>query len=160
MSPEGSKVPTRSLGRSVPTEVLFRRRSVFRDQLELFAQELQANVTKGRAFSCLVTDDEEIRELNRTFRRKNYATDVLSFPSSDVACGTMGDVAISLQRAKEQAHEHGHSTGDELKILLLHGVLHLMGMDHEKDRGEMARTERRWRKKFALRDGLIERAHV
>src|SRR6266516_811842 len=156
MSPEGSKIPTRSPGRSVPAEVLFRRRSAFRDQLEAFAQELQANVTKGRSFSCLVTDDDELRELNRAFRGKNHATDVLSFPSGDAASGTLGDVAISVQRAKEQAQEHGHSTGDELKILLLHGVLHLMGMDHEKDGGKMARTERRWRKKLTLPDGLIE----
>lgn len=105
--------------------------------------------------NCLITTDAELRRLNRTFRRKDYATDVLSFPSGN---GVPGEIAISLDRAGEQAAEHGHSLEQEIRILMLHGVLHLSGMDHETDDGEMARVEARWRKRFGLPAGLTERA--
>jgi probable rRNA maturation factor len=105
--------------------------------------------------TCLITDDAELRRLNRRFRNKNYATDVLSFPN-----GEGGELAISLDRAIAQAAEHGHSTFDELRILMLHGVLHLRGMDHQTDSGEMRRTETRLRKKYGLPIGLIERARA
>jgi probable rRNA maturation factor len=104
--------------------------------------------------TCLITDDRELRRLNRKFRGKNYATDVLSFPSLEAGAG---EIAISLDRAAEQAAEHGHSLTDEIRILMLHGVLHLTGMDHETDTGEMARAEKRWRKRLGLPSGLIER---
>jgi len=95
-----------------------------------------------------------LRRLNREFRGKDYPTDVLSFPGSD---GHLGDLAISAARARAQAREFGHTTEDELRILMLHGVLHLMGMDHEADNGRMARAERRWRRELGLPNGLIER---
>lgn len=104
--------------------------------------------------TCLVTTDEVLRRLNREFRRKDYATDVLSFP------GTPGEIAISFDRASEQAAEMGHPVDAELRILMLHGLLHLSGMDHETDSGQMAKAEARWRKKFKLPVGLIERAHA
>ena len=91
--------------------------------------------------------------MNREFRNQDHATDVLSFPSDH----TLGDIAISLDRAREQASALGHTAQQELQILLLHGLLHLTGLDHENDRGEMARAERRWRKHFGLPAGLIER---
>ncbi len=115
-------------------------------------------MTRGRVVGCLITDDRELRRLNRQFRGKNYATDVLSFPSADTANG-LGEIAISVDRAAAQAAEHGHSITDELRILMLHGALHLAGFDHEKDSGEMARAENRWRKRLGLPSGLIERAH-
>jgi probable rRNA maturation factor len=93
--------------------------------------------------------------MNRAIRKRDYATDVLSFPNGD---GYLGDIAISLQRARAQAREQGHPIEDEIRILMLHGVLHLKGMDHEGDSGEMARTELRWRRKLGLPAGLIERA--
>jgi rRNA maturation RNase YbeY len=71
---------------------------------------------------------------------------------------SIGDIAISLGRARAQAKEWKHTIEDELRILMLHGVLHLSGLDHETDSGEMKRTEMRWRKKFGLTNGLIERA--
>lgn len=110
----------------------------------------------GRPFCCLVTGDEEIRTLNRQFRKKDDATDVLSFPAG--AGGHLGEVAISFDRAREQAASLGHSVDDEVRVLMLHGVLHLTGMDHECDRGEMRRVEQRWRRRLDLPAGLIERA--
>ncbi len=96
-----------------------------------------------------------MRRLNREFLDKDYATDVLSFPSEDAG---LGDLAISAERAEEQAQEFGHSRLDEMRLLMLHGVLHLMGHDHEEDSGEMARAERKWREHFQLPPTLIARA--
>jgi probable rRNA maturation factor len=121
-----------------------------------FHVELIKRVTGRRAFTCLITGDRELRDLNRKFLGKNYPTDVLSFPS-DGDPGGCGDLAISMDRAKAQAAEHRHSVEIELKTLMLHGALHLAGFDHEKDNGEMARAELRWRKRLGLSAGLIER---
>jgi probable rRNA maturation factor len=112
---------------------------------------LQA-ISPGRSVTCLITGDRELRRLNRQFLGHDYATDVLSFPAENG-----GELAISLDRARAQAREHGHSVFDEIRILMLHGVLHLRGMDHETDSGQMARAEMRWRRKFNLPTGLIER---
>jgi len=128
-------------------------------ELRLFLGELTRRVTRGRAISCLVTNDAELRRMNKAYRRKDYATDVLSFPAN-VGNGVAGDVAISIDRARAQAAEHRHSLEKELRILMLHGALHLAGMDHEKDSGERARAEARWRKRLGLPSGLIERAAV
>jgi probable rRNA maturation factor len=126
-------------------------RSLRRGELRDFLRR----ISRGRSITCLITGDRELRRLNRQFRGKDYATDVLSFPSDGG-----GDIAISLDRAIAQAAEHGHSLADEVRILMLHGVLHLSGFDHETDSGEMAREEARWRKKLRLPNGLIERARV
>ena len=130
-----------------------------RAALAEFATALQRRLAKGRAFTCLLTGDDELRRLNRRFRGKNQATDVLSFPSAGPANG-LGDIAVSLDRARAQAREFGHRLGDELRILMLHGVLHLTGFDHEADSGEMARAEQAWRKKLGLPAGLIERVNA
>jgi len=152
-SPEGSTVTFRR----VPADV--RRAAV-----ERFARKLQTEVAKGRAFDCLITGDAELRRLNREFRGKDSATDVLSFPGTKAppaktggGTGTLGDIAISFQRARAQAREFGHSTEDEIRILMLHGALHLLGMDHASDAGRMARAEKRWRTRLGLPNGLIER---
>jgi probable rRNA maturation factor len=141
-APEGSTVTFRGT----------RARAAMRE----FARRLQTEVAKGRVFDCLIADDTELRRLNRQYRRKDYATDVLSFPA-DESGQFIGDLAISFDRAREQAREFGHSTDDELRILMLHGVLHLVGYDHESDNGRMARAEKRWRAKLGLPAGLIER---
>jgi probable rRNA maturation factor len=132
--------------------LLFRHssRRVRRTPLRDFLTELQQRVARGRSVTCLITTDTELRRLNRRFRGKDYATDVLSFPPDEMA--------ISLDRAAAQAKELGHSIEAELRILMLHGLLHLCGMDHESDSGEMQRVETRWRKEFGLPSGLIERA--
>jgi probable rRNA maturation factor len=121
-----------------------------------FAKRLEAEVTVGRPFTCLITDDLELRRLNREFRKQDCATDVLSFPSRQTL-GFLGDIAISFEHARRQAAEYGHTVDKEIGILMLHGVLHLLGMDHEKDRGRMARAENKWRAALRLPRGLIAR---
>ena len=143
-----SPEPSTATFRRVPPD--FRRRVV-----ERFARQLQAEVTKGRPFDCLVTGDAELRRLNKQFRDKDSATDVLSFASTGTA--SLGDIAISLQRARAQAREFGHTVEQEVSILMLHGVLHLMGLDHQADSGRMARAEKRWRVRLGLAHGLIGR---
>jgi probable rRNA maturation factor len=107
----------------------------------------------------LLAGDRTLRRLNRTFRGKDKATDVLSFPVVEGLAGEhAGDLAISLDTALAQAEEHGHALRDEVRVLLLHGLLHLAGMDHEVDRGEMAERERVLRARLRLPDGLIARA--
>jgi probable rRNA maturation factor len=128
-----------------------------------FARKLQAQVARGRAFDCLITGDAHMRRLNREFRGKDYPTDVLSFPAGDSlghaggGSPRAGDIAISLPRARAQAKRLGHSAEREIRILMLHGLLHLLGQDHESDGGRMARAEKRWRGRLGLPAGLIER---
>jgi probable rRNA maturation factor len=148
-SPEGSSVTFRR----VPS-------SLRRTTIERFANSLQKNVAKNCRFDTLITGDAELRRLNRNFRGKDYPTDVLSFPAVErpvAGASFLGDIAISLARARAQAREFGHAIEQEIQILMLHGVLHLMGHDHETDSGAMARAEKRWRAKLGLPNGLIER---
>jgi probable rRNA maturation factor len=141
--------------------VLFRRAPSghLRRSLEQFALALRDRVTGGREFCCLITGDAELQKLNRRFLGRNYPTDVLSFPAAH-GHGNLGELAISVGRAAAQAREFGHSTEAEIRILMLHGVLHLLGMDHESHKGAMARAENAWRKKLDLPAGLIERANA
>jgi probable rRNA maturation factor len=128
-----------------------------RTLLESFAQTLRSRVASGREFHCLITGDTELRRLNKTYLGKDDATDVLSFPGD---APYLGDIAISLARARAQARAFRHSTEDEVRILMLHGVLHLKGFDHESDAGRMARAEKRWRGTLGLPLGLIERGLI
>ena len=184
-SPEGSSVTFRR----VPA-------ALRRAPIDRFARTLQKVVAKGRPFDTLIAGDTELRRLNRDFRGKDYATDVLSFAAveplpnrepgvrdgmgwetsrkqtktcplerghgslkgrSTGSSEFLGDIAISLGRARVQAREFGHGIEREVQILMLHGVLHLCGHDHERDSGAMARAEKRWRAKLGLPGGLIER---
>jgi probable rRNA maturation factor len=142
-SPPGSTVTFRR----VPAD--FPRRAI-----ERFARRLQVEVAQGRSFDCLIAGDAELRRLNREFLGKDYPTDVLAFPA---AGPHLGDIAISFARARAQARAFGHDTGQEVRILMLHGLLHLLGMDHTADGGRMARAEKRWRARLGLPIGLIER---
>jgi probable rRNA maturation factor len=106
----------------------------------------------------LITSSTEMRGLNLRFRGKDAPTDVLSFPSqSDATPSAAGDIAISADIARANAARLGHSVGDEIKVLILHGVLHLAGYDHETDGGRMARKERKLRRELRLPESLIER---
>jgi probable rRNA maturation factor len=113
--------------------------------------------------SVAIVSDDRIRALNRQYRGLDVATDVLSFSveASDLEPLTpnpcLGDIVIARGVARRQARRARHSEGVELRVLALHGLLHLLGYDHERDRGEMQRTERRLRRKGGLREGLIER---
>lgn len=115
------------------------------------------------AASLMLTDDPGIRELNARFREKDEPTDVLSFPSGIEDAGEaghyLGDLAVSLQRAAAQAEEHGHGVAEETEVLLLHGILHLLGHDHETDAGEMRELEARLALElFGEPRGLIARS--
>jgi probable rRNA maturation factor len=106
-----------------------------------------------------LTTDTAIRRLNRQFRHKNKATDVLSFPAGGIGAEEIaGDLALSVPTALRQAVGQGHSLSTEIKVLILHGLLHLAGYDHEADAGQMARRERLLRARLRLPQGLIERA--
>jgi probable rRNA maturation factor len=112
-----------------------------------------------------LVSDARIRALNRQYRGKDYATDVLSFPViGDPLEGTkasgnrhLGDIVIARGIARRQARAAGHARPEELRILALHGLLHLLGYDHERDNGQMARLEQRLRRKGGLREALTER---
>jgi probable rRNA maturation factor len=106
--------------------------------------------------NLLVTSSREVRELNRRFRGIDRPTDVLSFPAP--AESFDGDIAVSADIAADNARRLGHRAAEELKILALHGVLHLAGYDHERDNGAMARKEARLRRELGLPGSLIARA--
>jgi probable rRNA maturation factor len=116
------------------------------------------------AVNVLITSSAAVRSLNRRFRAQDNATDVLSFPSSlpsrkaGKRPALAGDIAISAEIAAQNAAPLKHSTAEEVKILILHGMLHLAGFDHERDNGEMARKELKLRRALGLPAALIERA--
>ena len=135
----------------------------------LTAASLERFVLKARraahlvdSVNVLVTNSRELRSLNRQFRGQDKATDILSFPSPPLKLGgakrIAGELAISADMARENADRLGHAAAEEIKILVLHGILHLAGFDHERDRGEMARRESQLRMQLKLESGLIERA--
>ncbi len=132
---------------------------VSRAGLGRYLRTAQSAVGLRGELHVLLADDRTLRRLNREWRGKDEATDVLSFPASPELAGRhAGDLAVSLETAQAQAVEQGHSLRDELRILLLHGLLHLAGMDHETDRGEMAAREAELRGILRLEPGLIARA--
>src|SRR5208283_3671334 len=102
--------------------------------------------------------NRELQELNRHFCKKDQPTDVLSFPSDMPKLA--GDIAISADIAAANAADIGHSVEMELKVLILHGLLHLAGYDHQTDNGDMQARERELRQQLKLPTGLIERAHA
>lgn len=129
--------------------------------LGAFLRAAQTAVRLRGQVSVLLTTDNAIRRLNRQFRKKNKATDVLSFPGGGFVNGKekiAGDLAISTETARRQADEQGHALEVEIKVLVLHGLLHLAGFDHETDEGEMARREQKLRARLGLPLGLIERS--
>jgi probable rRNA maturation factor len=112
--------------------------------------------------SVALVSDARVRTLNRTYRRQDYVTDVLSFfadrPNPRDPTPELGEIVIARGLARRQGRAAGHGAAIELRILALHGLLHLLGYDHERDNGQMRSVERRLRRKGGLREGLIERA--
>jgi probable rRNA maturation factor len=141
--------------------IIFRKRvaGLSEAALERFVRRAcRAAGVKG-AVDVLVTTSRELQALNNRYRKRNKATDVLSFPPMPGLRGeSAGDVAISAEIAKRSARQLGHSVAQEIEILALHGILHLAGYDHENDRGQMARKETQLRTLFSLPNGLIERS--
>ena len=132
--------------------------SIRRRELSRFLSSAAQAIRLDGEVCVLLTNDERIRALNREFRGTNKPTDVLSFPApSSHSGGQAGDVAISLETAARQAAAHSHPLQTEIKVLMLHGLLHLAGFDHESDSGQMARREARLRRQFELPPTLIER---
>jgi probable rRNA maturation factor len=129
-------------------------RGVKQADLGRFAARAQKLAGIPGAVDVLIADNRRLRALNRRFRGKNVPTDVLSFPHAEG-----GDIAISAEIALENAGRYRHSPAAELKILILHGMLHLAGHDHEHDDGQMARIETRLRAQLNLPSSLISRAH-
>lgn len=144
---------------------VWRALGLSRAGLGKFLRVAQAAVGLRGEVDVLLAGDRTLRRLNREFRGKDKSTDVLSFPAfafapagSEVAQEHAGDLAISLETAQRQAAEQGHSLRDEVRVLLLHGLLHLAGMDHEIDQGEMAAREAELRAQLRLASGLIARS--
>jgi len=126
--------------------------------LDRFVTRARRTAGLRASVNVLVTSNAEIQELNRRFRNKNQPTDVLSFPAlPGLKQRYAGDIAISAEIAAHNARALGHTASDEIKILILHGILHLRGYDHEGDQGKMARREEKLRRTLRLPIGLIER---
>jgi len=141
--------------------VIFQKRVTDLTELALrrfVARARRAAGVQG-AVNVLVTSSAGLKSLNRRFRGEDKPTDVLSFPAEpDAQKQLAGEIAISAEIAAQNARALGHSPAEEIKILVLHGVLHLRGYDHECDNGRMARREKQLRAKLHLPLGLIERA--
>lgn len=115
---------------------------------------LVAEVAGESSLAVRFVGDRLMRRLNREFRGRDATTDVLSFPGEVTQEGRhLGDIAVSVPAARRQALRAGHSVARELQVLLVHGVLHCLGYDHETDSGEMQRRERRLRNKWVDSDG-------
>jgi probable rRNA maturation factor len=128
-----------------------------RQQMEVFLRRAKRLVNLRGEVNVLVTSSAELQSLNRQFRGKNKSTDVLSFPAPSDQPKLAGDIAIAAPIAAENARLLKHSSSEEIKVLVLHGLLHLAGYDHESDTGAMAKREASLRAKLKLPIGLIER---
>ena len=133
-----------------------RGRKLETKQWSKFAERAVQTISKIENDATIVfVSDDAIKKLNRRFRAKDYATDVLSFPAEQAefekaAAANLGDIVISIEQAARQAKEHGLSFENEIAQLILHGLLHLSGYDHETDHGEMNRLELRLRKRLGI----------
>jgi probable rRNA maturation factor len=142
--------------------VIFRRRVAQLTEAALSRFVSRAGRAAGLrgTVDVVVTSSRELRALNSRFLGKDKATDVLSFPTEPGSANQWaGEIAISAEIASKNARQLGHKITEEIKILALHGILHLAGYDHERDQGEMARTELRLRTTLNLPGGLIARSH-
>lgn len=122
-------------------------------------QEIAQNLSQ-KDIELIFCDDEYIKEINSKFRNKNETTDVLSFPYEDIKHTPLGSVIINLTLAKKMAQKLKHSLEDEISLLLIHAILHLLGYDHESDLGQMYELEKELMLKFNLPKSLIDRANL
>jgi probable rRNA maturation factor len=156
----GTKPSSFYLTRTMQPTVILKRRvpGLSERKLTEFVSEVCEQIRLAGAVTVLVTSSKEMSVLNGRFRGKPQPTDVLSFPGPTFIEGFAGDIAVSLDIAARNGRAMGHSTSAEVRILVLHGLLHLAGYDHESDRGEMTKLEGRLRRKLLLPAALIERA--
>jgi probable rRNA maturation factor len=156
---------------SVPPGLSRRTRDAAKAGLGSWLADVAPTRARGHV-TVAVVSDAEVRALNLRYRRKNSVTDVLSFPADEGGAPRhreffpmpgltpyLGDVVIAAGVARRQARAAGHALRTELRVLALHGLLHLLGYDHETDNGRMARLEARLRRRGGLGQGLIERGH-
>ena len=134
----------------------FDKRSDFEFDINLLKDIYEYLTDKD--IELILTTDEDIQELNKAYRNNNKPTDVLSFPLKEMPGMPLGSIVISIDTAKKGAESFGHSTEDEIKLLFIHGLLHLLGYDHETDNGEMRVKEEEIIKKFNLPNSLIIRS--
>ncbi len=135
--------------------------SLSKSALARFLNRTRTLVDLPGEVELLLTSDLELKRLNKAFRGKNKPTDVLSFPTPpEISAHHAGDLAISLDTAARQAAAHGHALRDEVRILILHGLLHLAGEDHETDSGQMASRESTLRTQLRLPNTLIARVEA
>lgn len=127
----------------------------FELNLELFEKIAKSKTDKEIEF--VLTDNESIQDLNRQFRNKDEATDVISFPYEEMPMTPLGSIVVSIEFAKEKANELGHKVEDEIALLFTHGLLHILGYDHEIDSGEQREEEQRILSEFGLPKSLIVR---
>lgn len=163
---EGSEGPRRG-GAVLLVSVVDERGRAAEPRLARWLADVAPARARGVVNVALVSDSR-VRALNRRYRRKDYTTDVLSFPALTKSplrrtrrlrpASFLGEIVIARGVARRQALDARHSELTELRVLALHGLLHLLGYDHEHDDGRMRRAERRLRRKGGLREGLIERA--
>ncbi len=135
-----------------------RRWPVDRDGLSRFLAGVARDVAPGdpRGATIRIVSDRRMRQLSRQYRGKNQTTDVLAFPAEplpEAEDAYLGDMVVSADAAAEQASERGLPLDQEFRLLLVHGLLHLLGYDHERDAGEMRRLERLLRRRHRLEPG-------
>jgi len=123
---------------------------------ELFLDKIAQSLTH-KEIELLVTDEQEIQQINKQYRSIDKSTDVLSFPFEEMPMGPLGSIIISCEHVKTKAKELGHSSNDEFSLLFIHGLLHLLGYDHEIDNGEMRDKEAQLIQQFNLPKSLIIR---
>ena len=116
-----------------------------------------ASLLSDKEIELIITTNESIRELNKEHRNIDSATDVLSFPYEETPMAPLGSIVISCEYVEEKAKEFGHQNSDELALLFIHGLLHILGYDHEVDSGEMREEEERLINEFNLPKSLIIR---
>ncbi len=146
------------------TVLINRQRMIRRDwrPVRQFLDRLATGMGKG-SFAVMLVSNRTMRRYNRQFRSRNEATDVLSFPSQEAGAGRtecLGDILLSVEMAEENARRYRVAPEDEVRALILHGLLHLLGYDHETDRGQMARMEQRWGRKLGLPRTLLHRNYA
>ena len=123
---------------------------------ENFLNSIATSLTK-KDIELIITTQDEIKSINKEFRDIDKTTDVLSFPYEEMPMGPLGSIVISSWHVQSKAQEYGHTPQDELNLLFIHGLLHLLGYDHEVDDGEMRKKEQELIEKFNLPKSLIVR---
>jgi probable rRNA maturation factor len=126
-------------------------------EVNLTPLEILADTLTCKDIELIITNNDEIQNINYEYRGKNSPTDVLSFPYEDMPMAPLGSIVISSEYVVQKAQEFGHTHADELTLLFIHGLLHLLGYDHEVDNGEMRKKEEELIQKFHLPKSLIVR---